>query len=240
MRALRLACINSEAAPLFNLSVDGGATRTGYEPDIAAAIVSRLRARLEWVVLPWDDMIPAVLSGRADAVLCGQGIIPARQDLVDFSRPYAVFNESVLVRAGDPARSPDDLAGYRVAAIEGSANMLLAESFPQVEIVPFASSADVFGDMIEAVRSGSVDAMVDDDVVTVPLGDEPEFDLAFTVETRNQWGIGVSKVRGDLLEEIDGALSDTICSGEAATIWTHWMPQLPVPSELIGGSSDHK
>jgi len=65
---LRLACIDSEALPLFDLSPDGGRTRAGYEPDAAALVAEELGARIEWTVLPWDQMLPAVRDGRADAV----------------------------------------------------------------------------------------------------------------------------------------------------------------------------
>jgi polar amino acid transport system substrate-binding protein len=232
---LRLACIDSEALPLFDLSPDGGRTRTGYEPDAAALVAEEIGASIEWTVLPWDQMLPAVRDGRADAVWCGQGIIPSRQEQVDFTRPYAIFNESVLVRADDPAQAPEDFAGRRVAAIEGSANMRLAETFPGAVLVPFASTGDVFGDMIRAVRDGTVDAMVDDDVVTVPLGEDPDFRIAFTAPTRNPWGVGVAKDRPDLLQLLDEALGRVIDSGRLQDAWSRWMPRLPFPGQLHEG-----
>lgn len=232
-RILRLACIDSAAAPLFDKSTDGGVTRTGYEPEAAALVADSLGLRLEWHVVSWDDMIPSVQRGDADGVWCGQGVIPSRVAQLDFTRPYAVFNESVLVRAGDPARSPEDLRGYKVAAIEGSANMALAETFPGAELVPFGPTDDVFGDMIQAVRDRTVDAMVDDDVVTVPLGDEPEFDLAFTAQTRNPWGVGVSKGRPELLERLDEGIRKVIEDGSLERVWSAWMPHLPFPAETL-------
>jgi polar amino acid transport system substrate-binding protein len=232
---LRLACIDSEAHPLFDLSPDGGRTRTGYEPDAAALVAQEIGVSIEWTVLPWDQMLTAVRDGRADAVWCGQGIIPSRQEQVDFTRPYAIFNESVLVRADDPAQGPEDFSGRRVAAIEGSANMRLAETFPGAVLVPFASTDDVFGDMIRAVRDGSVDAMVDDDVVTVPLGEDPDFRIAFTAPTRNPWGVGVAKDRPDLLRLLDEALAQVIASGRLEAAWGRWMPHLPFPQSLHEG-----
>jgi len=154
---------------------------------------------------------------------------------VDFTRPYAFFNESVLVRADDGAVAPEDFAGRRVAAIEDSANMRLAETFPGAVLVPFASTDDVFGDMIRAVRDGTVDAMVDDDVVTVPLGEDPDFRIAFTAPTRNRWGVGVAKDRPDLLRLLDSALERVIASGRLEEAWRRWMPHLDFPRELHGG-----
>ncbi|MFD1212319.1 ABC transporter substrate-binding protein [Arthrobacter sp. GCM10027362] len=224
---LRLACIDSEAPPLFNLA-DGGGCRRGYEPAAAALVASVMGLRVEWEFMAWDDMLPAVAGHRVDAVWCGQGIIPERQAVVNFSEPYAVFDETVLVRKGDPARSPEDLAGYRVAAIEGSANMRLAVTFPGADPVAFTGE-DVFGDMLAALRRGEVDAMVDDDVVTVPLGGDPAYDVAFTVRTGNRWGIGVAKDNPFLLADLNAALAAVVSDGRLEKAWTRWMPHLPFP-----------
>lgn len=231
-RTIRLACIDSEALPLFSKSADGR-TRDGYEPEAAALVASRLPggpAQIEWIMVPWEDMIPAVRRGDADAVWCGQGETPERAALVDFTRPYAVFNETLIVRAGDPARTADQLDGYRIGAIANSTNMKLAETFPGAELVSFGASDDVFGEMIEATRSGAIDGFVDDDVVMVPLGrEDPDFVEAFTVLTGNRWGVGVAPGDDALREELDAALEAVIADGSLETVWRKWMPLLPFP-----------
>jgi polar amino acid transport system substrate-binding protein len=228
-RKIRLACIDSAALPLFDKSPDG-VQRDGYEPEAAQLVFDRIGAEIEWVMVAWDEMIPSVRSGAADAVWCGQGIIPERAALIDFTKPYAVFNESLIVRAGDQARSADDLAGYRIGAITGSTNMKLAETFEGVELVSFGASDDVFGEMIEATRSGDIDGFVDDDVVMIPLAEEDaDFALAFTVMTGNRWGIGVAPGNDELRQEIDAALNAVVADGSLEQVWKKWMPLLPFP-----------
>ncbi|GAT81924.1 glutamine-binding protein [Streptomyces sp. F-3] len=231
---LRLACIDSDAPPLF-LPADPVRGRRGYEPAVGELIAAELGRPLEWVYLPWAEMLPAVRNHTVDAVLCGQGITEARRRQVDFTRPYAVFHESVLVRRGDPVTSAADLRGRRVAAIAGSTNMALAETFEGAVTVPFGGDCDdVFGDMLAALKSGEVDAVVDDDVVFVPLGEHPDFDLAFTVRTGNRWGIGVAKDRPDDLKAIDAALGRVIADGRLAAAWAEWIPTLPYPFATEG------
>ncbi|WP_125615554.1 ABC transporter substrate-binding protein [Specibacter cremeus] len=227
MRTLTLACIDSDAPPLFGLQGPDG-SRHGYEPAAAELVLARMGCRPAWQVLAWDDMLPAVREHRVDAVWCGQGIIAERAAVVDFTDPYAVFDETVLVRKGDPARRAEDLTGYRVAAIDGSANMKLAKTFPGIVPVPFTGD-DVFGDMLTALRDGTVDAMVDDDVVTVPLGAHPAYDVAFTHPTGNRWGIGVAKDNPGLLAEFNTALAGVVADGSLEAAWTAWMPTLPFP-----------
>lgn len=228
-RPLRLACIDSEAPPLFHRSPDGR-TRTGYEPDAASLVADRLGREVEWVFLPWDQLLTAAGDGRADAVWCGQGVSPERAERVDFTRPYAIFGETLVVRAGDPARGPDDLAGYRIGAIEGSVNEKLARTFAGIELVGFGSSDDVFGDMIAATRDGTIDGFVDDDVVNVPLVEsDPDLATAFVADTRNPWAVGVRRGDDALRTAIDDALDAAIADGSLAAAWARWMPSLPFP-----------
>ncbi len=108
--------------------------------------------------------------------------------------------------------------------------MALAETFPGAVTVPSAARAgDVFGDMLAALASGEVDGVVDDDLVFVPLGDDPRFSLAFTVRTGNRWGVGVAKDRPELREELDSALAAVIADGRLEQVWRHWMPTLDYP-----------
>jgi polar amino acid transport system substrate-binding protein len=226
---LRLACIDAEAPPLFSKSPDGVA-RDGYEPDLAALVARLLGRPLEWVFTPWADFIPSLQAHEVDAIWCGQGITESRRRQVAFTRPYAIFNESVLVRRGSLVEGPSDLAGLRVAAIEGSTNMSLAETFDGAIAVPFGGETDdVFGDMLTALRTGEVDAVVDDDVVFVPLAEDPDFDLAFTVPTGNQWAVAVAKDRPDLLSDLNEALTAIIDDGRLEKAWRTRMPALPYP-----------
>lgn len=228
---LRIACIDADAPPLFSLfAAEGG--RRGFEPAVADLIGVELGREIEWVPVTWNEMIPTVQTHHADAVLCGQGITADRQQQVDFTRPYAVFHEGVLVRRGSGIATREDLAGLRVAAIENSTNMALAETFTGAHTVAFGSggSGDVYADMLAALEQGEVDAVVDDDVVFVPLGEsDARFELAFTERTGNRWAIGVAKDRGDVLAELDATLGRVIADGRHRAAWEHWLPTLEYP-----------
>jgi polar amino acid transport system substrate-binding protein len=225
---LRLVCIDADAMPLFGKS--RGGVREGYEPAAAALVAESLGRPLEWVFKPWVEMVPAVDAGEGDAIWCGQGITAERRRLVDFTRPYAVFDESLLVRSGSGIDSPERLAGQRIGAIAGSTNMALAETFDGAELVPFGGeSDDVFGEMIDALRAGAVDGIVDDDVAFLALAHDPAFEIAFTVATRNEWGIAVSKSRPEMRDALDGALAEVMRDGRLASCWESWLPGLAYP-----------
>lgn len=233
-RPLTLVCSDLSAMPLFDLADERG-HREGYEPAVGALIAETLGRPLRWEFRSWSDMLPSLADPDVDGVLCGQGISPTRLEVADFTHPYAVFDESVLVRGDDPASSPADLVGRQVAAIAGSVNLTLAQTFEGAYVVPFdGNTDDVFGDMLAALSSGEVDAVVDDDVALLPLDGDERFSVAFTVPTRNPWGIAVSKDRPERLAEIDAALGKVIASGELRQVWEHWLPGLTFP---LGGDA---
>lgn len=228
---VRFACIDADAPPLFTrFSVEDG--RRGFEPAVADLVGQELGRPVEWVRMTWPEMIPTVQAGEADAILCGQGVTEDRKQQVAFTRPYAVFHESVLVRRGSGIASTADLVGRKVAAIEGSTNIALAETFAGARPVAFGAggSGDVYADMIEALACGAVDAVVDDDVVFVPLGEgDPRFELAFTVRTGNRWALAIARDRPDVLVELDRALGRVIADGRHRQVWEEWLPTLDYP-----------
>jgi polar amino acid transport system substrate-binding protein len=61
----------------------------------------------------WADFYPALQAGEGDVILCGQGISAHRKTLADFTEPYAVFDEAVMIRRGANLRSPSDLSARK-------------------------------------------------------------------------------------------------------------------------------
>lgn len=225
---LELICIDASCPPLFTRS--GSGPREGYEPDAATLAATKMGRRVSWVFRTWREMIPTLLDGGGDAIWCCQAITDARRRVVDFSRPYAVFDESVITRAESGIRTTEDLRGRRVGAIAASSNMALAETFAGAAVVSFdGSSADILGEMIAALRQGTVDAVVDDDVALLPLASDPDLEVAFTVPTRNPWGVAVAKDRGELRVELDEAIAAAIADGGIERAWQRWMPELSFP-----------
>lgn len=225
---LRIACIDSEALPLFDLK-DSQGDRVGYEPEAAKIVFDHIGEDFQWVYLNWEQMLPAVAAGEVDAVWCGQAITEERARQVDFTEPYAIFDETVITRSGRGITEAAQLNGLKVGAIANSANMALAETFDGAILVPFEGE-DVFGAMIEATRDGTIDAFVDDDVVMLPLAEQdPDFDVAFTIKTQNRWAVGVTPGNDELRQAINTGLQAAINDGSLQQAWDRWMPTLEFP-----------
>ncbi|MDP9256949.1 MAG: ABC transporter substrate-binding protein [Actinomycetota bacterium] len=223
--ALTLCCSDMAAPPLFWTEADGA--RHGYEPDAAQAVAESLELEPVWIFRQWADFARALADGECDGIWCGSAITPERERRFLYTRPYAVFDESVVVRAGDAVAAASDLRGRRVGAIAGSTNMALAKTFEGAHCVPFDGvTDDVFGDMLRALQIDELDAVVDDDVAF--LGIErtyPDLRVAFTVATRNSWGCALRLEN----EELKSQLDDAIARADLPAVWHHWLPTLAYP-----------
>lgn len=219
---LTLCCTSLDSGALFWTDPDG--TRHGYEVEVAEAVAAALGLELEWIFGQWSDFRPALARGDCDAIWCGCAITEERRTDLDFTRPYAVFNESAVTRPDSTASAPEDLAGMRVLAIQGSTNLALAETFPGAIPVPFAGDTDdVLGDMLTMLRQGDVDAVVDDEVCFIEP--DPTLRVAFTVETRNPWGGACRKGAVELVAALDSAIERV----DLRAIWARWLSVLPCP-----------
>jgi len=101
--------------PFAFVRADG--TPAGRDVEMCAALAQRLGRPLEWVRLPFDELLPAVQAGRVDAACATLGITPERDEVLDFSLPYFRTALAVVVRAApDAPATLDALAGRRVGA----------------------------------------------------------------------------------------------------------------------------
>ena len=219
---LTLCCSSLDSGRLFWTDPDG--TRHGYEVEAAEAVAAEAGLDLRWIFRRWSDFRPSLERRECDAIWCGSAITPERRTVFAYTQPYAVFDESIVVRPGSDVHEAGDLVGLRVLAIDGSTNMALAQTFPGAVPVPFSGDTDdVLGDMLALLRRGEVDALVDDDVCFIEP--DPTLRVAFTVPTRNAWGGACRTGDTALVALLDGAMAAV----DFRPLWERWLSALPCP-----------
>jgi polar amino acid transport system substrate-binding protein len=214
---LKFICADLDARPLFWTEDN---KRFGFEPEVAQAIAKEMGEEIQWVFLKWADFSPYLLSGKADAIMCGSAITPEREKQFLYSKPYAYFNESVLIRSEDHFEKPEDFQGKILGAIHESTNMALAQQWKGCQYRAFDGTSDnVFKEMIDALSNGEIDGVVDDEPAFGGTIQDPKFKIAFTVETKNPWGIAMQKDNFFLKEKIDRALNNIYQNSIHQKIW---------------------
>ena len=172
----------------------------GWEYDAVNEICRRLNCVVEWQVTAWDTMIAAVKEGQFDVGMDGITITDERKEQVDFSDPYMVSQQYMLVRAGETRFStPAEFAAdpnLLIGSQTGTTNFYTAvyQVLDGDEANPRIKLFESFGAAVQALISGDVDMVLLDaasgrgyiganpdklEIIGDPLGTE-EFGFIFT------------------------------------------------------------
>jgi ABC-type amino acid transport substrate-binding protein len=137
----------------------------GFEPDVARAVAEKLlgaRDRVDFVRVLDDERIKALQDGTVEIVVSQLTITPEREKQVDFSIPYYVTGEGLLVPTGSEIKRFEDLAGKRIAATAGSLSLkrmtAALPSLPGATLVITPTSSET----VQAVANGQADAASND------------------------------------------------------------------------------
>jgi len=230
---LNIVTSDFDARPMSYLTSDG--YRAGYEPELARLVCQRLGLKPVWHNLPMADFYHSLQASGAseppyDIVWFNQAITPERQQWVNFTQPYGLFDEAVIVKAASSVASPADLAGQRVGGLADSTNIALVEGFPGATAVPYPGSDKVLPEMLAALRAGEIDALIDDELVLLVAAQEDQMlKLAFSLATQVPFAIGVAKERQILRDKLNDTLTDLLADGTMAELWTQWIPWKAFP-----------
>jgi octopine/nopaline transport system substrate-binding protein len=93
------------AYPPWNFTTPDGRL-DGFEVDLAQDLCRRMQARCDIVQQDFDGMIPALTSGKFDAIMAGMSITEQRQQAIAFTRPYVALGNGIVAEKGtDLARA---------------------------------------------------------------------------------------------------------------------------------------
>jgi octopine/nopaline transport system substrate-binding protein len=82
----------------------------GFEIDLANVLCINMKHDCTMVEQDWDGMIPALTSGKFDAIMAGMSITPERMETINFSQGYAADGASLAVMKGSSLEGMDTLA----------------------------------------------------------------------------------------------------------------------------------
>ena len=172
----------------------------GWEYEAVDEICRRLNCEVDWQVTAWDTMIAAVKEGQFDVGMDGITITEERAQEVDFSEPYMVSQQFMLVRADEERFStPEEFAADEellIGSQTGTTNFYVAvyDVLDGDEANPRIKLFENFGAAVQALIIGDVDMVLMDaassrgyiganpdqlKIVGEPLGTE-EFGFIFT------------------------------------------------------------
>jgi polar amino acid transport system substrate-binding protein len=101
--------------------VDDSGEIVGFDVDLMKVAAEAGGFTIEFKQVPWDSIFTGLASGRFDAVMSSVTITDERERTMDFSIPYLIMEQVLVVNREDSdARGLKDLSGQIVAALDGS------------------------------------------------------------------------------------------------------------------------
>ena len=146
-------------APLSN---NAGFYAEGYDVQIAKILAERLGAKVEFLKIPWGDMLVALNDRRIDMVVSGMVDTEERKQLAAFSSVYAPspIEYTIMVRRDSRYAEGTMLVDFYKARMVGQKGAMMDTLIDQVYGVEHLPPVETIPDMFREVDRGAADALV--------------------------------------------------------------------------------
>ena len=153
--------------PPYEMVADGegvnGSGFEGIEVEIAYALADKLGLELVIDDMDFDAALMAVQNNSADMMLAGLSYSEERDEVVDFSDPYATGVQVVIVKEGSGV-TMDNLGEYMIGTQRGTTGYLYASDTPENggygedHVIAYDSGVTAVQELI----NGTIDAVIID------------------------------------------------------------------------------
>jgi polar amino acid transport system substrate-binding protein len=201
---------------------------TGFDVELGEAIGKKLGVRIDWQETSFDQMTPALTTGRVDAILSGMSDLASRHEAATFV-DYLKSGPQFFTQASRTAEFQDmkNLCGKKVGASRRT-------SFPK-EIAAWSDAncpdnAIVFvgtegsADARTQLRQGRIDAAVQgSETLPYVMSLEPEAYAPIGKPIAYQYtGLALPVNEKDLQQAVSAALDSLIAEGAYKTLLVKW------------------
>ncbi len=139
-----------------------GEFANGYDVKIAKKLADELGMDIEIYKIDWDGLIPALTSGKIDAIVAGMSPTDERLKQIDFTDSYYNASIGVVTRKDSPYTNATNIHDYKDAKITGQLGTFHYDLIDQMDGVKKQQALDSFPTMIAATKAGNIDGYVSD------------------------------------------------------------------------------
>jgi len=209
--------------PPFGFSDNNGHLE-GLDIDLARALSKELfgdEKAVQFVSVRSGDRISVLASKAVDVVIATMSITEERKKEVDFTMPYFVSGQMILVHDGSRITKYQDLAGRKVATVQGSlGDSAVARLAPAAERIKFATTFEA----LEALKEHRVEAFVEDlPLIYQFLKKNPGLKVAtWQPFSPENYGLAVRKGDKEWLDFVNATLTKMKETGEFDRLLAKW------------------
>lgn len=132
----------------------------GYDVEIAKKIAEGLGKELVVVKTEWDGLVPALTSGKIDAIVAGMSPTDKRKESIDFTDNYYKSDLVMVIKKGSAYETATSIQDFNGAKITAQLNTFHYSVIDQINGVVKETAMDNFPAMRVALESGIIDGYV--------------------------------------------------------------------------------
>ncbi|NLK66922.1 MAG: basic amino acid ABC transporter substrate-binding protein [Campylobacteraceae bacterium] len=190
------------AYPPFEF-IDENSKIAGFDIDLVDELSKAIGFEYEFINMGFDGLIPALKSGKIDAIAAAMSATEERKKAVDFTKPYYHTENLYIIKADKNAtfKSKDDLKGKKIGVQLGTAQ----EQTARMLDVKVAPTKDIFASIM-ALKNGKIDAVLVDTSIGYGYLRKNDDLMEFLVEPDGSEGFSLAFNKDknkELIEKID-------------------------------------
>jgi len=132
----------------------------GYDVEIAKKIAAGLGKELVIVKTDWNGLVPALTSGKIDAIIAGMSPTAERKKTIDFTDNYYKSNLVMVVKKGGAYENATSINDFKGAKITAQLSTFHYTVIDQITGVQKQTAMEDFPAMRVALQAGTIDGYV--------------------------------------------------------------------------------
>ena len=194
---------------------------SGFDIDVAKYVAKELgvdEANIEFKEANSAEREGLIERGEVDYIVASYSITDTRKEKVNFAGPYFIAHQDLLVKADDTEiTGPEAMAGKILCSVTGStsAQKVKDNYAADVALQEYAT----YGECVEALKSGAVDAVTTDDVILAGFAAQSPGELKLVGKGFSDENYGIGLKKGDTAgtSAINAAIAKMIADGSWKT-----------------------
>lgn len=142
------------------VKVAGGWYACGYDVYIAQKIAKFMGKELEIIKVDWDGLLPALTSGKIDAIIAGMSATEHRRQAIDFTDKYYTSNIVVVTKKGSKFENAKSINDFKGARVTGQLGTIPYDFIDQMSGAEKEVPMDDFSSIISSLNAGKIDCYV--------------------------------------------------------------------------------
>ena len=186
----------------------------GFDAELIEAIGKKLNKEIVWKNIAFDGLLPALQSKKIDVIITGMTATPERKKFVNFSDPYFVSSQMIIVNTDDEKSkditSYESLPNHSVGVVLGYTGDVAVSKLENIDVQRFNGASEA----IMSLKAKKVQAVViDSEPAKNYVKNNKGLKLISTDIAKEEYSIAVSKENKKLAEDINSAYKELVNDG---------------------------